>query len=1768
MKSIYRLIAILILLVNGFDISATQANQPFGIQVESKNIESISGSLTLELKIYILDSLTWGYPSFQEFPEFWQIQEQTNIQGQTFLPGDSIVYTINCTYPYANLPVYPIDLSFGFYTDSTATIITDCKIYFTPYNTIEVWNLPDFYDLPRRWLEKHEQTQQNRIYIAKDSIPISDIDIDFIKSIDYSKIDNDTLIFSELEVPGLAYSVLTMPNEDLKEIETAVKGLFTGRVEGTIRTDIINDLGEPVSIPLSGIRVKLMEYDALGFNHLVATVYSDENGFYEFDYSFSQLENKIELYVRFESITDSEFSVYSYNFFGVHHTRTPITFNIPKTGGVYVKNKVINFEESNYDAFRVVYWARNGYLFFKTNGIYLDPGLKININQIGSYNLPFKNIMLKNEAGDHENTIYHEFGHFAMYSMQDEFIYPCGTRLFGAGHYLIEENSIQLAYTEGWARAVLGILDAYYWEEDNEYGFTEGYIDGQNLSKKYPIAEVSRTVLSINNGIKSEWYIGSVIYDLWDGANHIPNAPDFIREYTNYEYHGWDDYTSSQFQWRLADDIEIDFNILCRPIIEHTGSQKLKNIGEYYNYLLSEIGNDYQLKSDISRAFRENHVLSNIEEYKQRGNINCMSSDDLLHNPSLIGDETVSCGSVAGFFHIDNINGRNGEAYNSYSYLAYPNKANVITEPVWLGSSYYNWQTEIKFNDISDGTNLQHGVFTTVNNIFIDIVDGQLEIGGTSTSAELTITDDSRLSVRPGTGSLVINNNSTLYIQSGASLVIEEFSDIIIKGNGKIMIEPGAFFCISPEANYTFETTEGIISFDGEVTFGLDPDLFWFINPTSSCGLFCGNTYLNQGNNSFSNIEFSEIESITYDRTFDNENLSFANNLTVKSGNTLTVKNASNLEFNAYNKIIIEPGAKLIVDGSTLTKGCVNIWGGIQIKGNKDILQTEANQGVLEVINGGLIEYARSAIYVGNSNEPWNDGGGIVRINNAVFRDNIGGIEIPQYRSSVNQSYIVNSTFETTDYLSTIGEYPYAFISLWDVGTIDIRGNSFKNLNPEAYSFNLRGKGIRTWDADFMVSSETWGPNIFENLYKAVEAENTGSISICNMTDNVFTNNYYGVMLNSVSGLEVISNTFEANWQYAELYMTACDVFHIENNTFTGQNDGYGIWVSDCQGNNEIYRNIFNNLENGITATNDNTGGTTSSGLKLLCNEFNNNLQQIRVINPPGIAFYQGDHFMSAGNRFYPECVGSTSEFDNGGYQINYYEKLDNEYRPDCNINVNIFTPRQINQCLSEIGYQLIPENDFVLLNESIKVTQSELIELTDGGDTESLNETVVNADDNDALILRNELLNESPNLSDTVMINFTSIEDVLPSLMVKEILAANPSAAKSDKVQNALDNRQNLLPVYMREEINLGRSILSHKEELESKLSGFKHEREYLVNRRMIHLMRDTMPESSDTLETLLISENSLNRKYQLVNFYLTKGNTQNAQTVFSTIPQNFELSSKEQNEYDKLSQLFNIQTNLKDANKTWFEMSEVQKAIVTTLAEDSTTRAGMQSRAVLSLVDGIDYGYPMPEIEEGGNKSMNPDPIVYKEIFEVYPQTANDYFITEYALGEKENLKDVKIAVFDNAGKEVINFKIITSANQFLTECEDWKEGTYWCRKFMNNKVTAEEKVVISRSGTVSGNNDKALALYNLEKEKTLEIYPNPAKEYFFISYNLKEIKEKEITLQITDVKGRIIKETTLEKFANQSKISTSSWRKGIYTVSIISGSEMIETVKVVVE
>jgi len=499
-------------------------------------------------------------------------------------------------------------------------------------------------------------------------------------------------------------------------------------------------------------------------------------------------------------------------------------------------------------------------------------------------------------------------------------------------------------------------------------------------------------------------------------------------------------------------------------------------------------------------------------------------------------------------------------------------------------------------------------------------------------------------------------------------------------------------------------------------------------------------------------------------------------------------------------KITVSPGAKLIIDGGTLTNKCGGLWHGIVVLGDRNLPQNETNQGVVEIKNGAVIENASCAVFVGPE---WGTAGGIVKVNGATFKNNKDGIAMTHYRTSENQSYIINSTFETTDYLYSLGERPNYFMSLWNVGQIEIKGNVFRNTRElDQFNMLMQGKGIISWDSDFNIDYQcadnqmypcpvnSRKPNVFENLYVGIDIQNSGVVTNNEIRNTVFNGNYTSISANNAVNTEITSNKFNIFAAVniggsSGLYITGSTGFHIEDNDFFTHSGNLpvGLFIRACRGINEIYRNRFTGLHSGIHAEGNNSSYLSFppnfKGLQIICNEFSDTNFDIYVAPHSIISTTQGSANISAGNQFSPECSGGINEFYNGSdYQINYFGENSPEYLPSCSYKLNLFKG-ETNTCPSTLNSIFIADERMLALSDSIALTDSQLLAAVDGGNTESLNETVVNAEEDEALKLRNKLLQQSPFLSDTVMINSIAIEDVLPAIMLKQILVENPSAAK-----------------------------------------------------------------------------------------------------------------------------------------------------------------------------------------------------------------------------------------------------------------------------------------------------------------------------------------------------------------------------------------------------
>ena len=822
--------------------------------------------------------------------------------------------------------------------------------------------------------------------------------------------------------------------------------------------------------------------------------------------------------------------------------------------------------------------------------------------------------------------------------------------------------------------------------------------------------------------------------------------------------------------------------------------------------------------------------------------------------------------------------------------------------------------------------------------------------------------------------SLILHEGSTYEIMDGSQLIIknnsvfemEPCSRLIVHGNGQIIFEIDAIMKISEGANLVFDNIEENLIYEiGRVEIPGD-----YINPVLILP---------------SNHTISETE------TWDDVEYYIYQDIIVEDGAIFNLID-SDLTFGNEASIVVQPGGRLIINDGKFTNTCNTFWQGITILGNPELSQQdESNQGVLEITGYPQIENSICGVHASNLVDD-SQNGGILKIDGVFFKNNIIAVEIPTYHNFVfnnpeyvhpNQSYILNSTFKTNYYLANQELVPYTHVLLTDVEGVVVKNNIFKNTHPDFYSNMERGIGVRSINASFRELE-----NYYDNLSYGIKASGVGQLNSVDISESEFTNNYRGIEIDAIDNFSIIENIFNIPTAgNGVVVLNNNATFTIEENTFDGNNSSSttGIYLSYNNSPSNIYLNYFYNNTTGILTNN-------SFYLTFECNEFENNNEAIfcfgegtlQIPNPT-----QGTIRMPTGNKFIGGCTGIRDFYTTT--KTKYFYNIFNTDAPTCvNSNVLLFSTGYTNSCQSHQGGgggSTVIEG----LTEQISENETILVETTDGGNTEQTLETIEGSDQSEALRLRNNLLQQSPNLSDTVMVETTVREDVLPAVMLTEVLAANPQSSKSKNVQIALDNRENQLPDYFREMINTGLDTISFIEALHAEISYLKVEKARLESEKMMFFIENQdLETTSDSIVYLLESQNTRQSKEQLFAYHISKQDFENAQIIYQQM----------ENTNANMQQIFDIQLNLSENNLSYFEMDSLQFETIEELSNDTLSRAGAIARNIITLVTGEEFHYNLyiPEIPENYDFATPPEQAELK--FNLSPNPANDYFIVDYEL------------------------------------------------------------------------------------------------------------------------------------------------------------------------
>jgi hypothetical protein len=396
--------------------------------------------------------------------------------------------------------------------------------------------------------------------------------------------------------------------------------------------------------------------------------------------------------------------------------------------------------------------------------------------------------------------------------------------------------------------------------------------------------------------------------------------------------------------------------------------------------------------------------------------------------------------------------------------------------------------------------------------------------------------------------------------------------------------------------------------------------------------------------------------------------------LAINAGVILTINSGVTVKFAENARLIIKPGAKVVLNGSTLTNHCADYWPGVEVWGQASLKQTSANQGFLDMKNGAIIEHAACGVRLGNlaSTVPnwtydWNKTGGIVKsVGSCTFRNNRKDVEFLPYQNFTttggqnvllkNVSRFTDCRFGVTAALPNVTNLSER-LSLYDVDGVKFTACFFyiSGAGAAAYPMNNRSNAIYSVASSFVVESKcsayvplgseceagyltasTLGdpgndvlPSKFVNFKQAIRAVGVTDFGNISISGTLFLENRMGIYLGGIANASIYRNRFKiaptgALISYG-LSMLGCTGYLVERNSFEGPNEYnqlcVGTWITDSDDeHNEIYLNDFKGLFAGTIAQGRQVleEDDGHQGLEILCGLYESTKYNIAVTSYSG----------------------------------------------------------------------------------------------------------------------------------------------------------------------------------------------------------------------------------------------------------------------------------------------------------------------------------------------------------------------------------------------------------------------------------------------------------------------------------------------------------------------------------------------------------------------
>ncbi len=766
-------------------------------------------------------------------------------------------------------------------------------------------------------------------------------------------------------------------------------------------------------------------------------------------------------------------------------------------------------------------------------------------------------------------------------------------------------------------------------------------------------------------------------------------------------------------------------------------------------------------------------------------------------------------------------------------------------------------------------------------------------------------------------------------------------------------------------------------------------------------------------------------------------------------------------------------------------------------------------QGKLIVENDSEISNAYNAIKNRNGDD-FNTSGGIILVEDCDFINNKRSIELLSYYNTnpyspdIRLPYISKfklcNFYYNDDYI--IPEDFNAHFTMWDVEGVKLYGCLFENTTTNN---KLSGYGLLTIDAgyslrDCCTSDFDPCPEInlircsFFNLFEGVHASNTEYNNNRPFVNNAyFENNSTGVYLSNVKNAEIINSEFEIGPNIKNVPNCGDLVsgfgidavrsygFIFENNEFNKYEyatDGYysGIHLNSCPSPHDIiYKNKFVGLSfaNYTEGTNRDDSNNDERGVEYRCNYNESNWIDLMVDNindehPDGMIRQQmGTGEIASANRFSQETENHLHVKNCGKRDIDFMHWQDDPqyFYPLIPEKVDglVFASDNSNNVMQNLCPDLHGgTGGSILLSSSQRVSKEiefadnladynsvlSLYEsLEDGGNTTGELLDIETATPDETMELRNQLLGDSPHLSQEVLMAMSDRTDVLPNDIIFEILSANPDELKKDTLISYLENKEEPLPDYM---INILKQLAYTTTTYKTILLN---DMDYYFTRKMqaaksiIHsIISDSIVDQQD-YRNWLDNMSCLSADKQIVASYLFEDDTTSALQLLNIIPSNYNLDGDELTEYNDYKEMILLQLAWKNQGKSILSLDSSDISLLEHYAYNTTGSASYSAKNILTA--GYNYYFCdcLSGIDTAGMKSINTSGVIQNINFDVditvNPNPASNWASFNFILFSDKSTG--VISVTDINGKEVYKFEVSGKQGIKIWATKNVKPGIY---------------------------------------------------------------------------------------------------------------------------